>query len=104
MIMWRRYARFFVHMCKDLEAKFSILVQHLQSARRVIATIFLDEIPIAEQTFEIVAHLLATGGTRIASKGRAAIGDELFEVVGHGVVRALGLKFYISRLCLQQQL
>src|SRR5215467_14803512 len=86
MIMRRRDTCFFIHMCEDLKAEFSILVQYLQAARYVVATIFLDEIFIVEQAFEIEAHPLAAGGARIAIEGCAAIGDELLEIVSHGVV------------------
>jgi hypothetical protein len=55
-------------MCKDLEAELSILVQQLQPARRVVTAISLNEILIAEQAFEIDAHLLAAGRAWITSE------------------------------------
>ena len=59
MVVRRRHARLVVDVGEHLEAELGILVQHLQPARLVVAAILLDEVGIAEQALEILAHLLA---------------------------------------------
>ena len=64
-------------MSEDLETKLRVFVQQFQAALYVVAAMFLDEIVVGEQTFEILADQFAPGRAGIARKCRAAIGDEL---------------------------
>ena len=84
MIVRRRRARLVVDVGEHLEAELGILVQNLQPARLVVAAIGADEVGIAEQAFEIGAHLFAPRRAGFARERGFAIGDELVEVVGHG--------------------
>src|SRR5215510_4486723 len=96
VVMRRRDTGFVIDMGEDLEAELRVFVQHLQAARYVVAAIFLDEILVGEQTFEILADQFAPGRAGIARKGRTAIGDELVEVIGHSVLPGMGHKSYFN--------
>ena len=69
-------------MSEDLEAKRRVFVQHFQAALYIIAAMFLDEILVGEQAFEILAdEFAAEGGAQQepvlsgeARNGRAATG------------------------------
>ena len=58
----------------------------MKPARLVVAAIGADEFGIGEQPLEIGAHLFAADRAGIARKSRSAIGNELIEVVSHGVL------------------
>src|SRR5690349_5609530 len=70
-------------MGKHLEAEVLVLVQDLQAARHVVAAGCRDEVLVGEQPLEMLAHVLAALGARIALQDGAAVGDELVELVGH---------------------
>jgi hypothetical protein len=82
----RRDARLIIYVCKDLEAKLWIFVQDLQSAWHCVTTIFFDKILVGQQSLEIDTDMFAAGRARVARKTVAAVGDELNEIVGHGVL------------------
>ena len=94
--MRRRDTRLVVDVCKNLEAKFWIFVQHFQAALYVVAAMFLDEILVGEQTFEIDADPFAPGRAGISRKGRTTIGDELVEVIGHNVLPAWAIVLILA--------
>ena len=93
VIVRRRYARAVVAVREHLEAELRVFVEDFDPARRVVAATCAHEILVAEQTFEPFAHLLAPGRARVALERRAAVGDELVEIVRH-----LGLPGAISWL------
>src|SRR5262245_21767355 len=86
MIVRRRDAGLIIDVCKDLEAKLWIFVQDLKSAWHCVTTIFFDKILVGQQPLEIDTDLFAAGRPRVARKNGAALGDELNEIVGHGVL------------------
>src|SRR5262245_30125305 len=86
MIVRRRDARLIINVCKDLEAKLWIFVQDLESAWHCVTTIFFDKILVGEQSLEIDTDMFAAGRASVARKTVAAVGDELSEIVSHGVL------------------
>ena len=86
MIVRRRDPRLVVDVCKNLEAKRWILVQDLKSTWRCVIAILFDKVLVGQKSFEIDADLFAAGRARVARKDVAAVGDELIEIVGHGVL------------------
>src|SRR5689334_4713432 len=77
-------------MTEHLEPQLRIFVEHLDAGRLVVAAMLGNEVCVPDEAFEILQHLLPAGGAGIARQGRAAIGDELVEVVGHGVLPDVG--------------
>src|SRR4029434_5079382 len=97
MIVRRRDTRFVVDVCKNLEAELWIFVQDLESAWHCVTAIFFDKILVSQQSFEINANLFAAGRARVARKNIATVGDELIEVVGHGVLPGMRGRTAFSR-------
>ena len=81
--MRRRLARLVVDVREHLEAEVLVLVQHLEAGRHFVAAGLRDEVLVGEQAFEMLAHVLAAFGAGIALEDRAAVLDELIELVGH---------------------
>ena len=82
----RRNAGLVVDVRKHLEAELVVLVEHLQAARLVVAAIGLEEVRVGEQLFQVLAHAFPAGGAGVLAEGGPAIGDELVEIVSHGVL------------------
>src|SRR5262249_17978500 len=81
--MGRGGARAVIAMRENLEPELRVLVKDFHSARRVVAAIRAYEVLVPEQALEPFAHLFAPGRAGIARERRAAVGDELVEIVGH---------------------
>ena len=88
MIVRRRDARLVVDVREHLEFQLRVFVQDLEAAFDVVAAILLDEVLVAQKPLEIGADLLAAGGAGVVLQRDAAVGDELIEFVGHGVLPA----------------
>jgi hypothetical protein len=58
-------------------------MQDMQAGRRGVRAVPGEEIRLLEQMLETKTDLLAPGGPGIPLQGRAAVGNELFEIVGH---------------------
>jgi hypothetical protein len=69
-------------MCENLEAKVRVLIENVQTARRLLA-MTPHEIRVLQQPLEPVAYLFPAARTWIALEDRAAIGDELVKFVSH---------------------
>src|SRR5262245_38794436 len=99
MIVRRRDTRLVVNVRENLKTKRWIFVQDLESAWHSVTAIFFDKILVGQQALEIDADLFAAGRARVARKDVAAVGDELIEIVGHGVLQAGTLFSRNTRLC-----
>src|SRR5262245_768926 len=97
MIVRRRDTRLGVDVCKNLEAKLWIFVKDLESAWHRVTAIFFDKIIVGQQSLEIDADLFAASWARVARKDVVAVGDELIEIVGHGVLPGLRGRTSFSR-------
>ena len=86
MVVRRGYPRLVIDVGKNLEAELGVFVKDLQPARYVIAAVFLDEVLVREQTFEILADLFAPGMAGVTRQSVTSIGNKLVEVIGHGVL------------------
>ena len=86
MVVRRRNARLLVDVGENLKAELRVLIKNLYAFRRVIAAIVTHEIRVREQALQTNAHFLAALRARIARERGAAIGDELLEIVRHGVL------------------
>ena len=89
VVVRRRLARLVVDVREDLEAEILVFVEQFQAGRRVVAASSRDEVLVGEQPFEVGAHALAARRAGIALERGARIGDELIEIVSHGVAPAL---------------
>jgi hypothetical protein len=83
MIVRRRRPRLVVGVAEDLEAELVVLVEHLQTTRRLVAATGLHEVLVAQQTLEILPDLLAPFRAGIACQLAAAVGDELIKIIRH---------------------
>src|SRR5262245_38347185 len=97
MIVRRRDTCLVVDVCKNLEAKLWIFVQDLESALHCVTAIVFDKILVSQQSFEIDTDLFAAGRARVAREDIATVGDELIEIVGHGVLPGLRGRTAFSR-------
>src|SRR5262245_44200944 len=97
MIVRRRDTCLVVDVCKNLEAKLWILVKDLESTWHCVTAIFFDKILVGQQSLEIDADLFAASWARVACKDVVAVGDELIEIVGHGVLPGIRGRTSFSR-------
>src|SRR5262249_46729811 len=85
VVMRRRHPRLVVDMDEHLEAERLVLVQELEPARHILAAVRAYELRIRQQALEVGAHGFAPRGAGVAGEVPAAIGNELFKIVGHWV-------------------
>ena len=71
-------------MGEDLKTELGVLIDHVQSTRRVLAGVLLDKVRILQKPLEIGSHLLAALRSWVTGKDGTAIRYELIELIGHG--------------------
>src|SRR5437588_4878629 len=71
-------------MRKDLKPELGVFVEQLESLRRVLSAVLLDEALVGEQPLESLANLFAPAWPAIARENGPAILHKVLKSIGHG--------------------